>query len=574
MAITDNYKTGVKLNSEIESFFKSPHYQASYSFPYNPDSLCYGNNYDVYDEIRIDDQVKAVMALKKAIVIGSGYTIECENEDIKKYLIDNLQNLSRNNLDCTFEEIINDILSFYDYGFSLSECVYKLVDGKYRIETIKVRPPHTFQFDVDSKGNVVRIIQSTDEGELELSTFNFMHIAYQMEYGNPYGLSDLKSTYTAWKIKNFFIKMYAKYGERFGTPTIHGKFDDSANKEDIDKFFTILKSIQNNTVLASPKSSEIDFIFAGKEASDLYDKAIDKFNLWIARSILVPDLMGFSGSKTAGGSYALGGQQFQLFLNIVKKDRKILAKKITQRILRPLIDVNWGKDVEAEFKFLPYNNNDELELSKLWVEAVKGKVFKPNEDEVNNFRKIVDYPQGEVEIPESKAEPFTESINEFMEKYRDYTSYEKKMDFKEILKTLNNTENNLKPLLEKVLDKINKDVVKQIEDKKIIQNFKPERINEIKPKFIKELNFTLRSQFKNLFIDSLNEAKKELFPAGDRKFTDAEILPEEFIQVIEAESFKVAGDYVARVIKEAQYIILEGIKRGYALNKVLKQVSQ
>ena len=33
------------------------------------------------------------------------------------------------------------------------------------------------------------------------------------DFGNPYGLSDLKAAHLAWKIKKYFLKFYAKAGE-------------------------------------------------------------------------------------------------------------------------------------------------------------------------------------------------------------------------------------------------------------------------------------------------------------------------------------------------------------------------
>jgi len=563
---------------EEESFFVSPYYQSSYIFPYNPDSLCQLNNYDTYDEMRFDDQVKAVMALKKSIVVGSGWNIVSENEEISEYITDNLENLNNEALEETFEEILFDILSAYDYGFSLSECIYELNEqGLYQVKTIKVRPPHSFRFEIDDKGNVVKIIQSTNTGDVEFEPNKFMHLAYQMEFGNPYGTSDLKSAYLPWKIKKFFIKMFAKYGERFGTPTIHGKYEDSANKEDIDKFFEILKSIQNNTVLATPKSADVEFIFAGKEASDLYDTAIDKFNLWIARAILVPDLLGLSGSKTQGGSYSLGEQHFKLFLSMIKKDRQLFERKITQRVIRPLVEANWGKGIDVKFEFLPYSEADELELSKLWLEAVKAKAFKPNPDEVNNFRRIVNYPEGEVETPAPAPTPFDkEDENVEVTGYaaRELTVYEKKMNFSEIEKTLNLAEDNIETVITNIAKKINIGLIQEIENKKILEKWKPEKINDLKLKYLKELNFAFRSNFKSLFTDSLNEAKQELFPQGDKKYTDAEILPDEFLRIVEAESFKLVGDYETSLLKNTRNILMEGIKRGTAINKILGEVKQ
>jgi len=61
---------------EAESIFLSPDYPDSYLFPWNPDSLVSGNNYKIYDEMRDDDQVKVAIALKKDMVVNTGWEID------------------------------------------------------------------------------------------------------------------------------------------------------------------------------------------------------------------------------------------------------------------------------------------------------------------------------------------------------------------------------------------------------------------------------------------------------------------------------------------------------------------
>ncbi|MCK5358320.1 MAG: DUF935 family protein [Elusimicrobiales bacterium] len=580
----DKYKTGGKLDTgDLDSLFKSPYYDKSYQFPYNPDPLCPSNNYSTYDEMRKDDQVKAVLNIKKSIIIGNGWQVVCDNKEIKEYVENNLKTLNEDSIEETFEESVNDMLSAFDYGFSLTECVYKIISGKYLINKLRVRPPHTFRFEMDVKGNVTEVIQS-GETDLPFKPSKFIHYAHQMEFGNPYGLSDLNSAYLPWKIKKFFVKMWAKYGERFGTPTIHGKFEDGANKEDIDAFFDIMESMQNNTVLATPKSAEVEFIFAGKEASDLYDNAIDKFNLWIARSILVPDLLGLSGSKTEGGSFALGQKQFDLFLATIKKDRNMLAKKITRRVIMPMVNANWG-EVECDFEFMPYTDGDETELSKLWLEAVKTKAWKPTDDEINNFRKIVKYPEGEIERIEEQSDPFGGRLGlkggpqdgtgplgpkketpaekekreekEFTKK--ELTSYEKKMDFPRIKRDLDKADKTISARVLKITDKMIDSIINQIN-----KDFNIKTVNKLKVPYQKEMNKIFTNSYTDLFHDAFNTAQKEIFPNGDKNYTDANLLPDEFIEIIEIESFKNVGDYSTGLIKKTTNILATGIKNGVA----------
>ena len=63
-----------------KSAFKSSDYPESFDFPWNPDPLARGNNYQIYDEMKHDDQVKSSISTKKDIVLSTGWEIKCENE--------------------------------------------------------------------------------------------------------------------------------------------------------------------------------------------------------------------------------------------------------------------------------------------------------------------------------------------------------------------------------------------------------------------------------------------------------------------------------------------------------------
>lgn len=600
---TAAYKAGGKLSSADESFFQSPYYQDSYDFPYNPDSLCSGNNYNVYDEMRHDDQIKACLALKKDMVIGSGWRVSCDDEEIREAVENNFRNLNDMALELSFEETLRDIASFFDYGFSLSEVIYALVDGQYKLDSIRVRPPHSFLFDLDPKGNVKRLVQNGPQGPKELDKEKFLHFSYQSDFGNPYGLSDLKAAHLAWKIKKYFLKFYAKAGERFVSPLVVGKYDANLSSDEATRIYDILKGIGNNTTLVVPKEAEIVFQQPSNDVLGAYDTAIKTLNLWIARAILVPDLLGLSGDQTAGGSYALGGTQFKMFMSTIGKTREQIARKITARVITPMVKANWGEDIECKFEFLPFNQSDELEYSKLWLEAIKAGV-KPNEEQINTFLDIVKYPKFEegeasfdkpapVGMPDEQKpadgqgkapaageddgeEADKPEAKEMSEKWpREFTQYERKVNFAEMKRELDSFEAKLAPKVEKAALKINASIVDQIKARALVTGFKPEQIERLKPKFMREMNFLFKKHFSDLFYSAAKEAKAEIVGhANMGKYVDSEILPEEFIDIIEAESFNMVKDYSSGVLKKAQGIVSEGIKRGVQQAEIVKQIAE
>jgi len=277
---------GSKL--EAESLFLSSDYTPSFDFPWNPDDLARGNNYDIYDEMRHDDQIKAAIAIKKDMVISTGWEIKCEVEKIRDFITNNLENIHRGmTLDSTFDDVLRDILSSYEYGFSLSEVIYKLDEtGLYIVKAIKVRPPQTFKFHINPQGDVIKIEQSGILGPILFDADKFLHHVYQQEFGNPFGKSDLKSAHKHWKTKKFFLKMFAMHVERFANPTVVGTYPENSDQSEIAAFETMMTSLQNATTWTVPEGTKIDFIQPTRDASDVYIKGIDMFDNRIARSLL------------------------------------------------------------------------------------------------------------------------------------------------------------------------------------------------------------------------------------------------------------------------------------------------
>lgn len=585
-------------SGQPDSTFLSPDFQDSYIFPWNPDPLSQSNSYRIYDEMRHDDQIKVVLSLKKDMVINSGWKIDCEDTKVREYLDRNLSS----GMDRSLDDVMRDMLSSYDYGFSISEPVYEIADSLYRWKTIHTRPPHGFRFNLDRYGRIDTIVQNTDRGDLSFKTNDFIHHVYQHEFGNPYGRSDLRSAHPAYIGKKFIFRFMNIYLEKFASPLVVGKYKDTLPDPEATRLHSMLKTIQNSTTITIPDSMILEIVQTERDGTDAYVKAINLCNMMIARSILVPDLMGVGGDKTGGGSYSLGQTQFKLFLSTVEKDKKSLARLITMRLIRPMVEANWG-DIPATFEFLPFSQQDELEFARVWSDAVKGRVFTPNEDEINHFRAQLRFPQGEVVLPKDPIQvqdvnqepdddpspphkPDMEDEDEMEERsrekkmvrlHRDLTVYErnKRIDFKDISSVLESSETSGISKLSSAGKKIYTDFISQIIERGVISNFNPEAMETIQPRFMREMNEVFRQHFIGLFRRSFKQAQKEMFPFAAKKHQDEDAwLPEEFERFLQAESFKAVGDYSKEVIKKASNVLSRGIRDGLPQSEIVKLMKE
>src|SRR3990167_793876 len=90
--------------------------------PYNPDPIVKKDQaYRIYEDMLDDDQVDVALQLKKDLVLGSGWKISEAPPQIEQDLVAALDDEPDRDLESQIEEI----LTAYEFGFSVSEKVFK-----------------------------------------------------------------------------------------------------------------------------------------------------------------------------------------------------------------------------------------------------------------------------------------------------------------------------------------------------------------------------------------------------------------------------------------------------------------
>jgi len=398
----------VTISSAEVSQSVSPMYLKSQFNPYNPDKLYRKKgNYDIYDEMREDDAIKAILMTKKYLMLNAGYEIVVKDEedpmqvDAKEFL----ENALTKEIEIDFNNSLLEMLTAMDYGVSFTEVIWKFDGKNYWLKYLKTRAPHGFDIYTDTKGNIERLEQSTQtEGYQKMPVNKFIVFPYQMEFDNWYGKSDLLSAYKAWWSKEFIIKAWNIFLDRFGMPLAIGKFDSNVTSAvDQTKLQTILDHIQTKTAITIPKELEIEFLEATRRGDGGYEAAINNYNMMIARSMLAPDLLGLSGSQTGGGSYALGEIQTDMFMDTLEWTRKELQRKIQRKVINPLVEYNFNIDPNdiPQFIFNPISNKDKMQaVDRLMVMKEKGIDLTPEQE---------NWAFGSIGAPKKTQEDFDEA---------------------------------------------------------------------------------------------------------------------------------------------------------------------
>ncbi len=593
---------------------ESSYHPESLRGPYNTDDLFVkAGDYSIYEDMLNDDQVSVCLKLKKDLVIGAGWDIVPEDES-QDEMVDDIKVALAEDPSIPFDDSMEEILSAYEFGFSLTEKIFKFrEDGALTLNALKTRHPSTWLIWRDQHGNIEKYEQHAKRGDLKINPKSLIHFIINRKFQNPYGRSDLRSAYNAWFTKRQIIRYYAIFLEKAASPTPVARYDTNAPPEAIAAIHAAIQKFQTKTALTIPKEIEVEFLETSN-TGEAYEKAIDIFNTFIGRSLFIPDLLGFHGEKTSGGSLALGKEQMSVFVKHIQRRRKALEDTINNEIIWPIIFYNYGDvDNYPKFKLRPVSDSDAIEYAKIWLDAVKGKIYEASDEEVNHFRNIVKFPEGDVtraaapmeigpdgkplpgqpsgggkppfgakpgepgeEKPETGKKPPPEEDGGKVADKKQFAmgsmppgEYAKKCDFKMIARQLSAYDEALVRDAKPIVAAIYEDLFEQIQKKRIIQSGNASKIDGLKLKKLSELKRVVKKSMRDVYIDGKQVAHSEIFK---QNFAGA-LAEDEFLDLLEKEIYDFIGDWEYNVTKKARVEIISALKDGKPVSSVISQLS-
>jgi SPP1 gp7 family putative phage head morphogenesis protein len=572
--------------------------------PYNPDDLVRKTgDYKIYEEMLQDDQVSVCITLKRDLVVGAGWGIEAGvPDDSQDELVKDLKRALEDDLEEKFDDILNQLLTDDAFGFSMSEKIFKhRDDGSLTLKNVKTRHPGTWLIHTDEKGNVTKLEQGGRGGSIYPPYESMIHRKNRPLWQNPYGTSDLRAAYNAYFIKRQVVKWYAMFLEKAASPTPVGRYDAGITDDVIDTLYNALKRLQTSTAMMIPKTVELDFL-ESKSNGEAYEKALNILNMFIGRALLIPDLLGFQGGETGGGSYSLGKDQIAVFFRHINGRRRSLEADVNRHLMYPMVVYNHGFVEDCpKFKLAPISDEQIVELAKAWCDAVKGKLWKPSDQEINHFRRIAKFPEGDVEReaaptaidpvtgkplpppkpgeegekPEAKEKPGkTEPEPKDEKKEFSYDDlphaelkggYDRKTDYGALANTMERFKLRVIEEARPVIRRVYENLYDQIEAKKILQTGNIDKVEAIKLKGLNDVRHVLKSALRDGWKVGRDMGIREILKGQFR----APIPDDKFLEFIEKESYQYVGDWAYEITKKARIKLQEAIRDGKPLSAVI-----
>lgn len=334
----------------------------------------------IYKEMSDNDPViGAVLYLAEMLIRGTEWTVQAastsaEDEEAAEFL-----RSCMNDMDCSWADMISEVLSMFVYGFSFHEIIYKIrrgpnetskkyksnySDGKIGWRSIPIRSQdslHEWVFNED--GDAVAFVQCA-EPDYKIVTIPFskgLLFRTRVRRNNPEGKSLLRNAYRPWYFKKHFEEIEGIGIERdlAGLPVLETPENvDIWNAEDDnmvrmrEKAEALVAGIRRDSEegILLPAGWKLSLLSSGSSRQINIGETIERYDNRIAITML-SDIILIGGTKS--GSFALADTKQSMLGAALQSQLLNIAGVFNEQAIPDLFKFNGHKDMSKLPKIVP-----------------------------------------------------------------------------------------------------------------------------------------------------------------------------------------------------------------------------
>lgn len=308
-------------------------------------------NYDIMR--RSDATVRATLKVCKLPILSATWTIEAATDEQKDI---DIAEFVRNQLfesNITFPDLLNEIMTFLDFGYSVFEKVWDYVDynGKTYIglKDMQSRKQRSiYRWETNTENPTFGITQYVPGGTYSVPGEKLVIFTNDKEGENYEGISMLRAAYKHWKMKDTLELIDAIRHERQGLGIILITPPEGANESDINDAIDNARQARasEEAVIKKPNGWEIEWMDMKAGATNITDimGSLDYHKREILKSVLA-QFLELGGNKGASGSRATSQDHSALFELAEEFTAKYVGNVFNKEVIKELVDLNFS-DVE------------------------------------------------------------------------------------------------------------------------------------------------------------------------------------------------------------------------------------
>jgi phage gp29-like protein len=242
------------------------------------------------------------------------------------------------------DEALLDILDAIAKGFSVTEIMWEISCGRVWIKDLRWRHQKKFTFYArDRILDMPRLITENEPvyGEALLPNKFVVH-RYRGRSGIAPRAGLLRPCAYMYLFKNYTLKDWVVFNERFAMPMRVGKFSPGTSEDELRVLRNAVFNLGTDAAAVISDSTVIELLESSTRtaSSSAYEQLAEFCNRAMSKVVL-----GHTGSvDSTPGKLGNEDQAKEVRQDILESDAKALAKTVSTQIVRPLVEYNFGPD--------------------------------------------------------------------------------------------------------------------------------------------------------------------------------------------------------------------------------------
>jgi phage gp29-like protein len=311
----------------------------------NPDPVlrteAAGRGIKLYDEVDRDAHASSVLQQRYLALVGKeweiipgksanskqGPTSTDQDQLVADYVSSVLEN-------CNFDQARQELLKAILYGFYNLETIWKVENGNLVISKFIGKHPRRFVFTPERELHLLTL-QDMIVGEA-LPPRKFITFTYG-DSDNPYGRGlGQRIWWPVWFKKNG-IKFWMIFLEKFGMPTVKGKYPSGTDKAMQDRLMEAIETIQTDTGIKIPDTMDIEFLEAARAGTVSYEQLCGYMDKQISKAVLGQT----ASSEGTPGKLGNEKSQEDVRQEILEADADLLDGCLNDNLIKWIVDLNF-----------------------------------------------------------------------------------------------------------------------------------------------------------------------------------------------------------------------------------------
>ncbi len=163
----------------------------------------------------------------------------------------------------------------------------------------------------------------------------------------------------------------------------------TSNSPEFENLKNVMSSIRSNSSMILPSGYELTL--EHPTDTQAFDRAVQSHDKAIAKSLLMPNMLGLS-EQGPNGSRALGDTQLEAFLWMLDAEAGQLEETINEQLFQDLANFNFSDGLYPRWKLHELSDSKKMEIIDKWNSLVQGNAVKPISADDTHLRQALDFP--------------------------------------------------------------------------------------------------------------------------------------------------------------------------------------